>query len=264
MKLAYMTLGCSALIACTASTGDDSATSSSNAGALLDGTPRADAVLDCKETAAREGITSVTLKGKAVDWPNGVGLSGVEFCAEAIDGTGSVCATTSASGRASLTVEPCQDLRVSFHAAGYLHVNRLERIQTTELFAGTYMLTTAQASQTATSVGQTYDPAKALPIFTTLNGSLSPLSGVTITLTPASGVPWYFSMQGQPSAALSATTLKGLMGITNVDAGASVTATATIPGKTCTPMQVQGDGGPNTAIVEMVPNSIAEVIFVCQ
>jgi hypothetical protein len=217
----------------------------------------------CLEEAAAQHITSIALEGQAVDFPNHGPLRGIHVCVENRDGSNAHCGDTAANGRVSLEVAPCNDIRVTYEAAGYFSVNQLLRVATTSVPIGTRVLTVAQAQTTGDQIGVPFDASKARPAVTMWTPDNHPLSGVSLGMTPASGTAYYVDANGVASASLTATSSWGVAGRFNADAGGSSEVTATATGKSCAPAYAVPGHAANSAVVELRAGSMGEAIFYC-
>jgi hypothetical protein len=217
----------------------------------------------CLSEAAATSRTEVTVSGVAVNYPAETGLANVSVCTAVVGSIGERCIITGRDGKYSFQLPVCHDVRLTYQAVGYANENHLLRVGSTNVPISSRMLTTAQMGNLAQAVGQTYDPTRAHPIITTWTASHAPLSGVKLTLTPASGTPWYLSASGVPTASATATANNGIAGITNVSVG-TLEVKAEAPGLTCRPQVTVPGSEPGTATLEAVAGSIAEALFVCE
>jgi hypothetical protein len=205
-----------------------------------------------------------TLQEVAIDHATGSRMAKVDVCVTPTDGSAAEsCALTSATGSVAFSIPRCRDYRVTFTQVGYLGANQLLRI-VGDAGTGARMLSTQVASQFARALGTRLDLTKAQPAAISYDMLGDGLAGLSLSLTPASGMPWYLDSSGAPSGSLTVTTPAGIGGFFNADPGTYVMH-ADVPAgpNVCnSAMYVPGDA-PRSVKIEAIAGSIAIARFDC-
>jgi hypothetical protein len=221
-------------------------------------------------TGVADGGNDVFMHTAVGDFPNGqTRLSGVKVC---VYPALTDCATTDATGQATLSLAAGTEVVLSFDATAAGHTKLLVPLRTpaTDFSFAPLITSTATAQAVATAGGWTLDPTKGAIIGEAVglasSGQPPPfVDGVTMALTPSSGTgPAYFDSNSLPNPSLSATTAGGdglgLFG--NVDPG---DYEVRFSGKTCSAGPTAWKGtSPDSARAPAVAGYLTLVVASCQ
>jgi hypothetical protein len=211
------------------------------------------------DLAMAQGVSWTT---SVLDLQSQKPLAGVNVC---IAPANQVCATTTASGMVALTVPPSAQFMLSYTLANYA-TQFTEHTSSTIAGSNQYlMVSSSTASVLAAAVSKQMDPNKGSLVFSAIDATSLPLSGVTFAITPASGDgPYYFSSSGLPDSSAKSSSSNGLGFVLNLTAS-DYDVTAMLTGKTCSGSPNKSWPGSTSASVKArsIVGGITTVSLVC-
>jgi hypothetical protein len=221
---------------------------------------------------AADAADTITVSGTVRDWISleveGAPIGGASVCLRGA--TPEHCVTADPAGNYSLDGVPrSQDFGIVATAVGYVRTVVLWRPTTSDLDGfGLFLTSDALAQQKVELAGGTWPLGQtALVEGQPLESAtgFEPVSGVTATMTPMSGIgPSYLDTSAFPDATLSATSSIGIVMFFNAAPGPVELGFAWAGGSCVMPEDGWAGSKPGTVGIEAEANSMVYITVICR